>query len=84
LVTLVQPVALVKPTLSLDIPYLRPYMTIIPNSALMVPATNERLNEIKDTQEDAKAMLEITNENMKHFYNKEVQDAPKFKIEDLV
>ena len=50
----------------------------------MVPATNERLNEIKDTQEDAKAMLEITNENMKHFYNKEVQDAPKFKIEDLV
>jgi len=57
---------------------------ISPNSVLTISAADKRLNEIKDTQKDAKAMLEIANENMKHFYNKGVQDASKFKIENLI
>jgi len=45
----------------------------------MVPTADERLNEIKNAQKDAKAMLEIANENIKHFYDKGVKDAPEYK-----
>lgn len=56
-----------------------PDFTISPNSTLMVPTADERLNEIKNAQKDAKAMLEIANENIKHFYDKGVKDAPEYK-----
>jgi len=50
----------------------------------MVLAANERLNEIKDSQEDTKAMLEIASENIKCFYDRGVKDTPKFENGNLI
>jgi len=51
----------------------------------MIPVANERLNEIKEVHwEEVEVMLEITNENIKCFYDRGVQDAPEYKKGDLV
>jgi len=39
---------------------------------------------MKKVQEEAKAILEIANENMKQFYNRRVTDTPEYKKGDLV
>lgn len=49
-----------------------------------VPTADNRLRLLRDAREDAKATLELTAEQMKHFYNHGVSVAPVFKPGDKV
>ena len=49
-----------------------------------IPEAEERLQIIKECQEDAKAALQLAADRMKHFYDKHVKDAPEFKEGDKV
>jgi hypothetical protein len=61
-----------------------PEFIISPNSSNMIPDANDRLNEMKKAQEEAKSTLEIMNECMKCFYNHGVKNTPEFKPGDKV
>jgi hypothetical protein len=53
-------------------------------SECMIPDADDRLNEMKKAQEEAKSTLEIANEHMKHFYDHRINNAPEFKPGDKV
>ena len=62
-----------------------PEFTVAPSPALSrVPKADERLDEIEQGQEEAKAALEVAADRMKRYYDASVRDAPSFEVGDLV
>ena len=44
----------------------------------------EIINEIRQCQEDIKTVLKVAADQMKRYYNRKVQDAPKLEVGDRV
>jgi hypothetical protein len=57
-----------------------PEFNISINPYPTVPSAQDRLELIKECQEDAKAALEMTADRMKRFYDKHVDEAPIFEV----
>ena len=61
-----------------------PDFTIHPNSMSVIPAADERVDQMKEARDDAENTLKMVNERMKRFYDKGVKEAPQYKIGDKV
>ena len=62
----------------------KPEFNVSVNPMSQVPAATQRLQLLKEVQEDARAALELTAERMKRFYDHGVRNAPDLKIGDKV
>jgi hypothetical protein len=61
-----------------------PEILIHPNLNSTNPTADERIDMLKEAQEDAKSTLQLVNERMKKFYDRGVKDTPTFKKGDKV
>ena len=61
-----------------------PGFTVHPTGQTSVPAAEARLEELSKAREEAQAALEVAADRMKRYYDRGVQEAPKFRVGDRV
>lgn len=62
-----------------------PEFTVTPSPALSrVPKAEERLEEIQQVQQEARAALEVAADRMKRYYDAAVREAPELQVGDMV
>ena len=61
-----------------------PQFSILPTPAMVVPAADARLDELEEFRKEAQAMLSVSAECMKQYYDTYIKETRPFKVDDLV